>query len=211
MDLVNELQISAERDDVLTVLRKARRLASKLGVSSIDHWLESEQNGYSQTDKLPNYRVLLGTLVYRTNGPIPYGFGYNVNGILPISEDKPIRQCIWESIAEVTETVSRCGDSSLYVTAREQATLRRMFDHHIADQFTFMIRISKCQYTAIPERVKDTVLDWACQLERNGIVGKDMSFNPEERSKAESITFNISGSSIGQLNNMGTNSIGELV
>lgn len=43
MNLVNELQVSAEQDVVLTVLCKAKRLASKLDRSDITEWLRNEQ------------------------------------------------------------------------------------------------------------------------------------------------------------------------
>jgi hypothetical protein len=43
MNLVDELQVSAESDDVLTVLRKAKKLASKLERNDIAEWLEAEQ------------------------------------------------------------------------------------------------------------------------------------------------------------------------
>ena len=73
MNLVNELQVSAEQDEVLTVLRKAKRLASKLGVDDINQWLRAEQEGYEKGDTIPKYRMIKASLVYKTNGPIPLG------------------------------------------------------------------------------------------------------------------------------------------
>ena len=62
MNLVNELQISAEKDDVLAVLRKTKRLASKLGRNDITDWLNSEQNGYPKDKGIPDYRIVSGTI-----------------------------------------------------------------------------------------------------------------------------------------------------
>ncbi len=211
MDLVNELQISAERDDVLTVLRKARRLASKLGVDSIDHWLESEQNGYKTRASLPEYRQLWGSIAFKTNGPIPYGWGKLVNGMIPFAESTPIQQNVFDSMAEINSIVSGDGQSDIYFAAAAQDKLRQCIDSPYADQFTFFVKVTRSQYAAIPDRVKDKVLDWACELERNNIRGEGMSFSPQERLTAESIVWNISGSNIGQLNNMGNNHSGATV
>lgn len=208
MDLVNELQISAEQDDVLTVLRKARRLASKLGVNSIDEWLESEQNGYKNRDSIPSYRRLVGTLAFKTNGPVPYGFGKLVNGVLPFAEETTIPQLVHDSMAEINAIVKSNSKGDIYFIAPNPEVLRRCFDGRMADQFTFMVKVSRSQYTAIPDKVKDRVLNWACELERNNILGEGMSFNSDERSRAGAITWNIYDSSIGQLNNMGHNHSG---
>jgi len=85
MSLVNELQVSAEKDDVLTVLRKTKRLASKLDRQDIAEWLQAEQGSYSPDQPVPEYRKIATTLAYNTNGFIPAGFGYLRNGI----EDLP--------------------------------------------------------------------------------------------------------------------------
>src|SRR4051812_26630207 len=81
MNLVNELQVSAEKDDVLTVLRKTKRLASKLGRQDINDWLRSELEGYTDSATVPDYRQVRATIAMNTNGHIPAGFGYLANGI----------------------------------------------------------------------------------------------------------------------------------
>jgi hypothetical protein len=42
MNLIKKPQVSAEWDDLLTVLRKTKRLASKLGRRHIAEWLQNE-------------------------------------------------------------------------------------------------------------------------------------------------------------------------
>ncbi len=84
MGLVNELQEAAERDDVLTVLRKAKRVSSKLGRRDISDWLEHEQSGYPDAAAIPGYRQIPISFCYNTNGYIPAGFGYLKSGIIPL-------------------------------------------------------------------------------------------------------------------------------
>ena len=41
------------------------------------------------------------------------------------------------------------------------------------------------------EAVRDRLLDWSIEMEKRGITGKDMSFDAQEKSIAQSHTFNI--------------------
>ena len=78
-----------------------------------------------------------------------------------------------------------------------------------ADQITFLLHLNSCQIRAIPEQIKDRVLDWACALESVGVTGDGLSFSAKEKEIAHSVTINISDSHIEQLNNSGTNQRGE--
>jgi hypothetical protein len=49
------------------------------------------------------------------------------------------------------------------------------------------------------------VLDWACDLERAGVRGDDMTFSDKDKQIAQSITFNLNNCNIDQLTNLGTN------
>ena len=207
MDLVNELQISVEQDDVLTVLRKARRLASKLDVDSISDWLSLEQNGYKRRETVPSYRMLSGSLVYQTNGLVPAGYGRLVNGLLDVPGNICISIPVYDSVAEILQNLDGAGrkNQSLYIPARDQEKIKAVFQDDFVQQYTFHWKISPSAYGAIVEIVKDRVLDWACQLERSGVRGEGVSFDAREKAAANSIVFNITGSQIEQLNNSGTN------
>ena len=61
---------------------------------------------------------------------------------------------------------------------------------------------------AIPEIVKNKVLDWALELEEKGVIGEGVSFSAQEKAAAHTIVFNINNSNIEQLNNMGNNNRG---
>ena len=75
MGIVNELQASAERDDVLTVLRRAKRLSAKLGLRDISEWVDHEQNGYPPQATIPSYRIVQISVCYNSNGYVPAGYG----------------------------------------------------------------------------------------------------------------------------------------
>jgi hypothetical protein len=68
-----------------------------------------------------------------------------------------------------------------------------------------MVQMNAIQITAIPEKVKDKVLDWALELEAKGILGENHTFSKEEKAIAHNTTFNISHSHVEQLTNSGSN------
>jgi AbiTii len=213
VNLVNELQVSAEQDDVLTVLRKTKRLASKLNRHDIAEWLESEQNGYSSRETVPDYRTVGVTLGYNTNGYIPAGWGMLVKGTemlpdcglglkFPIPDSISIVLSWIESKGRAEELCSPVPAGS--DLCRKLKSMFR-FDQMIARQITFLFRYNGAEIRAIPERIKDRVLNWACDLESAGVTGEGMTFSAKEKEIAHAVTFNIYGSHIEQLSNSGTN------
>ena len=211
MNLVNELQISAGRDDVLTVLRNTKRLASKLGRQDIAEWLESERNGYEKGKPVPEYRMVRGTLAMYTNGYIPAGFGYLMNGLQDVPEFgiNPVVPMI-EPISYVLSLLEAPdrGHAICLPLDRSWAVDKQVRQHvnpMFRNQVTFLLRFNEAQVKGIPEGIKDKVLDWACVLEEAGVKGEDQTFKDEEIRVGHTITFNINGSHIDQLNNLGTN------
>jgi AbiTii len=70
---------------------------------------------------------------------------------------------------------------------------------------TFLIKMNTNQLKAIPEHIKNHVLNWACDLEAAGVTGDGMSFSPMEKATAQNVVFNINNSHIEQLSNSGVN------
>jgi hypothetical protein len=212
MDLVNELQISAGRDDVLTVLRNTMRLASKLNRDDISEWLAAEQSGYPDNRNVPDYRMIGVTFAYNTNGFVPAGFGRITNGLQPLpAPNFDVRVPVGAPLSAVMTWIADLdkGEQGIYQTVDERMDqlLRDMywFDPMYAQQITLMLRLNDSQVRAIPERIKDKVLEWALALERAGVTGDGLTFTAREKEIAHSVTFNISHCQIEQLNNLGTN------
>jgi AbiTii len=79
------------------------------------------------------------------------------------------------------------------------------FDPMLYSQISLRVRLNDCEVRAIPERVKDKVLEWALALERAGVKGDGMMFKVEESQIAQAVIFNLSGCHIEQMSNSGTN------
>jgi hypothetical protein len=214
MNLVNELQVSAENDDVLTVLRKTRRLASKLDRRDIMQWLQAEQGGFADRTPVPDYRRVNVGLSYNTNGYVPAGWGYMKNGVFDLPTGDlmgGVKVSIRDSIGVVLSWVEALDSGRhIYNPIEDRGLCRSLhemyqFNPMVAGQITFLNRLYGPQIKAIPERIKDTVLDWACDLERAGVTGDGMSFSAEEKQIAHSVTFKIHNSTVEQLTSSGIN------
>jgi len=207
MGLVNELQESAERDDVLTVLRKAKRLSSKLSRQDMSDWLDHEQNGYPAEVELPKYRTVRAQICYNTNGYIPAGGGMMHNGVIPLQGAPLVDADVREPIGEVMVYVEEMDKTKrgIYRTTPQALAdhLKRTISGHsdTIDQLTFLTRLNDYQLRDIPEQVKNRVLDWALKLEAAGVTGNDQSFTAKEKQLAESIILNVAGG-IDQSNNV---------
>ena len=62
MGIVIELQKQAidTDSDVVSLLRKAYLVARKLDIKDFEEWINSELNGYTDYDKIPDYREIRG-------------------------------------------------------------------------------------------------------------------------------------------------------
>lgn len=219
MNLVNQLQESAEQDDVLTVLRKTKRLASKLGREDIDSWLKAEQEGYQAAVNdvtFPDYRNVGTTLALNTNGYVPMGFNMVANGVQDLPQvNLDLMFDVREPISTVLSWIEAIDRGlNIYNAIPEGTELSRTLRGYVglhgthANQVSFMLHLDGARIKAIPERIKDRVLEWACALEAAGVTGDGLSFSAAEKQIASSVTFNISNSHIEQLTNTGSNQRG---
>jgi len=211
MGLVNELQESTGREDVQTVLRKAKRLSSKLALQDISDWLEREQSGYPSDAPIPDYRDVGITICYDTNGYIPAGYGMLKNGIeqlkgYNIGLTLPMREPIGTVLSHIEAIKS---GKAIYVplpnALSHQIRAKLEGDYDVIQQLTFLAQMSSSKVGNIPEQVKNKVLDWACKLESAGVTGDGASFSEKEKGIAQHVIFNISNSTVEQINSSGKN------
>ena len=62
-----------------------------------------------------------------------------------------------------------------------------------------VIKISRSHLVTIIETVRDMSLDWAIEMERKGVLGEGMSFEPTERERAQVAMSNLSTFNIGSI------------
>lgn len=218
MSLINELQESSERDDVIVVLRKTKRLCAKLGRDDILQWVNNELNGYPNDIKdIPDYRNITSYPGYRLNHYI--SGGYMINGIVLLTEIIPsfksFKTCLLRPISEIIDIISSIKGDIRYceLMNEDAATAFKEFfrkdNEELLQHAQFLLQKDSNEIRAIPDRIKDMVLDWACSLEISGVTGEGQSFTTKEKKNANNVIFNVSRSIVGQISDSGTNLLGD--
>jgi hypothetical protein len=181
--IVLELQRKAlEKDaDVAELVRMALVVARKLRLKEFEKWAELELNGYGNAD-LPDYRVV--TAEVKAHNPY--------HGWIPvIFEDTGTAQAAAE--APCTNPI---GELQYMVTNhKEGGYLHQPFSHDITQNLmrgsrvplvpTRLIGIT--HIVGILDAVRNTVLNWALELEQNEILGEGLTFSAAEKEKAASV------------------------
>jgi len=184
--LVLELQSDALNPaiSVLVLLRKALVVAIKLNIQEFQHWVEKELNGYPNKSDLPQYRLMWGDL----KELIPYHGWRQVEVPLQLHElicKTPVRQPI-SQIEALVET-AKDPKSSLITMAPE---LEELLREYYPIPYEIRIHIDVSQVKGVLEAVRDVVLNWSLKLEKDGILGEEMSFSQEEKQIAAKNDYN---------------------
>lgn len=188
--LVLDLQQAAMNADarVSDILRKAVVVATKLRIETFKTWAEAEFRGYSD-EPIPPYRNVRGQLRARN----PY------HGWIPvILEDAQLakklsQRDIGQPISELEELYHRGGNSDTLQVPLPNEWLLKVFAHTPEFQLGIVptLLVGRAEVFGILEAVRNEVLRWSLELERQGILGEGMTFSPEEVQRAATITYNI--------------------
>ena len=178
--IILELQKEAmdKEVDIESLLRKAYVIARKLKLKEFEKWVKLEQDGYSEKDKVPEYRYARG--YYRAYNPalgqwIPIGlFGGGANQLSKLP--------VMEAVSSL-ETLYAQEKDMISFSINSQMT--EMFNRTTPFRTIYVFEISKSQIYKILSAVQDKILEWTLLLEENGIKGEGISFTEEEIRKAE--------------------------
>ena len=183
--LVHELQADAmnESVSVLSLLRKARALSVKLGVTTIDQWLAHEMGGYPTQSSIPDYRHVMGRTVCHN----PY------RGWIPLEIENPehhkllserkLHQPLSELI-QFTDAQSAGKSVLLMYPAKIAADLRS------SSGFEPGLEIAVNLIHGIISTVRDKILEFSLELEKQGILGEGLTFTQQEKMAANNVTYN---------------------
>lgn len=195
--LVLELQRDALNPDIQisNLLRKSITISKKLSIAEIENWINKELNGYIAGDEAPQYRVLYGEV--KTFNPYN---NYWMPVVFPTSElanifsEMPINLPIIEieKFAYGEGQELQCS----FATDIEISLMKIMG----TKQFKPHLIIGKTKFIGILDAVRNKILDWALELEQQGILGAGMSFSPEEKKLAHQTTYQITNH-IGNMHN----------
>jgi hypothetical protein len=188
--LVLELQSEclSETTSVTAIMRKALVVGIKLNQSDFINWINAETEGYGEKDKVPAYRIIHGSPVVWN----PY------HGWTPIVADEQVhaklsKRALGVRVSEL-ETMALKKDGSFTMTypPKTEAQLMRSFSVKLQP----VLKVDPTTFVGVLESIRTVVLNWALQLEKDGILGENMTFSEREVQAAQAITINV-----GQLHN----------
>lgn len=184
--LVLELQREAMDADsrVTDLLRKAIAVARKLGVEEFVEYANAELAGYTTSD-VPPYRVVQGEL--RAHNPY--------NGWIPvILESSELTRVlrsrsVGQSIAEIEHIYENGNEDSILTMNLPREAIDRFFKDTEEYRMGIVPKliVGRSQMMKILDAVRNEVLNWALDLEKQGVLGKGLTFSPEEVKQAGSI------------------------
>jgi AbiTii-like protein len=177
--LVTDLQrdILNSKKSVTEILRTTKLISAKLGLSDISQLIESELSGYTDLAKVPAYREISGGNLYYFN-PVR---GWCFAGPVPSNEYR------YRTPQPVSELEELAKGETVVTTPPGKFQLSEPFLMQCPQQ----VRNSTTEIKRILEAIREEILNWAIELEQKGITGDGMSFDTEEKRKAQNQTFNI--------------------
>lgn len=182
--LVEELQADAldESVHIMALMRKAKAVSVKLNAPSISAWIDNELQGYRSNEDIPNYRDIRGILVCYDD----------MHGHIPLAIDDPY---ILETVTarKISQPLGRLCEHAANndrVVLPFPAKLAEMLLAGMNVRMAPGLQIEPSSLKNIIYGVRDKVLQFALELESQGIHGEGMGFSKEEKAAAASITYN---------------------
>jgi hypothetical protein len=168
------------------LLRRMKLAAVKLGLGSLEDWVEHELNGYEGVP-VPKYRVIGGRPMceQRHIGRLP------LTGCI---ERMSTRRMPF-SVAVLEEYANAPDDSRICFPFPDEVVKDINRQNNMVG-VTVVLEVDRSAFVAILDRVRTLVLDWALEMEKAGVRGTEFSFDAADRAKAQQAT-NIYIGSIG--------------
>jgi uncharacterized protein YdbL (DUF1318 family) len=169
---------------VTDLLRKALLVSKKLGLQDFQEWVGYELYGYAE-EKVPSYRKVRAEISVRNpyHGLIPLSFQDSelANTLLNISLVQPI-----ESIVDLIKNIkpNSIGPIVSLSPEQEKFLLEAQGEFRLPPIRTISIN----QLTTLVDIVRTKILEWALDLESQGILGEGLTFSNTEKIIASSTT-----------------------
>lgn len=180
---------------IASLLRMAKAIAVKLDLKNVDDWMTWELNGYPGEVSIPDYRKIRCELkaVHPEHGLIPAPVGnWELEKKLTIV---PVKMAVGELEAGAAEkgmlAFQLPTQLSQHLQARQPKYLR--FDLTRVTNYHTML--------SIVDQVRNRLLEWSLELERQGILGENLQFSQQDKNRAPMTTNNFNFN--GNINNAG--------
>jgi hypothetical protein len=164
---------SDSKHSVGDLLRRALVIASKLGLTEFEAWVRSELNGYPPDAEVPAYRKL-------------HGFPMALN---PARGWVPIQAGDAALLRNISEVKVATSVTELEALLRSQGELAMSWPAGLATQFMHQnpflsnpgTKVSRGAMNGVFEAVRNEILEWTLELERDDIRSEGLEFTEQER------------------------------
>jgi hypothetical protein len=198
--IIEQIQRDAVDDQVRvsTLLRKVKLAAAKLGLGTIEDWVESELNGYD--GRVPDYRIVRG----RPMAQNPVRGWEPIGGYI----EELSRRSVGNSIAALEHMIGEPGVRGTFHVAFPDSISDKLNSSNGTHGWLAALEIDKSAFVAIIDRVRTMILDWALAMEKAGVHGSEFSFEPAEKKAAQSASTTINIGNIASFTgNLGTGNV----
>ena len=180
MSIVLELQKEAMKSDkdILTILRMALAVATKLDLNDFEVWIGKELEGYQEEDIIPNYRQQYWKIESSDKSDNSNDFFFSL-----VNKFKRLTNySVFNSIPDLIQIMNT-----------NECNLVPKLTSSIVHNITKEAKIDVCVQGVDPniyipniiEQVRTEIFKWALLLEKNDILGNEATFTKEEKEIAK--------------------------
>lgn len=186
--LVEEIQALALDDTVKVqdLLRRVKLAATKLQLQDTATWVDRKIKGYQGVAEqdMPVYRVCYGRLMQQHTfhgRRTAHGDPKAIAALSMVFLREPMSSL--EALA-----AGDGNDLMMHLEPEIEAQIHAWNDN---SSWSYYVQFGKSTVVGIIARVRDLVLEWAMELEQQGILGEGISFSVAEKQKAQEVAPNI--------------------
>lgn len=168
------------------LLRKALVVARKLKIPELEQWINKELSGFGDNEVLPEYRIISG----QVRGWNPY------HGWQPIyfpdaeMEEALSKRGNSQTIAEIESLINNKKESgSLQIPFT--GSIHRQLCNAIGQTTDITLIVQPQALVRIIDAVRTIILNWALQLEEDGILGEGLAFTVAEKQEVGKNSYNV--------------------
>ena len=174
--------------DILSALRKAHLIASKLKLQEFDTWIMHELNGYPNGDNInvPEYRKVTGSLVAMN----PYRGWIPIKIADPNVETQICDQYLWQSLSDIIE-LYKTSERNFKIEFPGEFIAFLEKNSTVPFPTNYELHVGTHQLKTIIDKVANCLLEWTIKLENAGILGEGMGFSQEETIMAQNVPQTI--------------------
>ena len=197
MNLLDEIRADLvdESARLSNTLRKAKILASELGIPEFQEWLQFELNGYPERGKVPSYRIVPATNLGTFSGPLRSGVK---NMPLPTSNlPEPVKDfaenmVFLESVGALEGILAQGSRSSQRRWPQEFVLLSRDTIQMLGGMKLVDVKqpIPPYVISGVLDTVKNKLLDFILGMQKSNVTSEGLNDGTVETTVARNL-FNV--------------------